>query len=125
MLLCFLAFCCSAIPTSCCNFNVFQSAYVAFLAAGIYMLELKFAIYHQTSLSSQASSVNTCSICWRITDPGICSNTESTMAEWMISLSLSPCTPNVFLIQQQLSFVAKCIVRVNTMKKMASQWSHG
>jgi len=33
------------------------------------MLELKLAICHRaTSLSSQASSVDTCSIGWRITD---------------------------------------------------------
>jgi len=31
------------------------------------MLELTFAIYHRApSLSSQASSVNVCSSCWRI-----------------------------------------------------------
>ena len=118
---CFLLLC---YPYILLQFKCFSVCLCRFFSSR-YMLELKFAIYHRTSLSSQASSVDGCSIRWRITDPGICSKTESTMAEWMTSLSLSPCTPNVFLIQQQLSFVAKCIVRVNTMKKMASQWSHG
>jgi len=52
------------------------------------MLELKFAIYHRAaSLSSQASSVDVCSIGWRIIDQSrLSSNTL--------------CTPTVFLIQQ-------------------------
>jgi len=36
------------------------------------MLELKFAIYHRAaSLSSQAFSVDVCSIGWRITDQAL------------------------------------------------------
>jgi len=41
------------------------------------MLELKFSIYHRAaSLFSQASPVDS------LTDPGLCSNTKSTMA-WL------------------------------------------
>ena len=54
-------------------------------------LELKFAIYHRvTSLSSQVSSVDVCSIDCRMTDQAFnCSNTESTMA-WLNDKT-SPC----------------------------------
>jgi len=60
------------------------------------MLELKFAIYHRAaSLSSQASSVDVCSIGWRIINQTrLSSNT--------------PCTPTVFLIQQSCVITFRC-----------------
>ena len=57
------------------------------------MLELKFAIYHRaTSLSSQAHSVDVCSIGWRITDYA---SVQTLSQQWMtkpLPVSMPMCT---------------------------------
>jgi len=63
-------------------FNVFILVHVTFFSSRC-MLELKFSIYHRAaSLPSQASSVDVCSIGWRIIDQTRLS-------------SSTPCTPTI------------------------------
>jgi len=88
------------------------------------MFELKFANYHRAaSLSSQASSLDVCSIGWRIID-------QSLFKHWVNNgrqrLSLSSCTPTIFLLQQ--SWVVSCVSLLSDLcawvkVKIASQWS--
>jgi len=59
------------------------------------MLKLKLAICHRAaSLSSHASSVDVCSIGWRIIDQALF---KYRVNDGWKRHSLSPCTPNIFL----------------------------
>jgi len=72
------------------------------------MLELKFAIYHRTaSLASQASSVDVCSIGWRIINQALLKHGVNKSNGWQ-RLSLFLCTPTVFLIQQSWVIITFC-----------------
>jgi len=55
------------------------------------MLELKFAIYHGPGLSSQASSVDACSIGWRIIDQALFKHRVNNNNEWQtLPVSMHP-----------------------------------
>jgi len=95
---CFCTFCCSAIPTSCYILNVFYYLFMSFFQHQAHawaevchhtaaeVCHRQLLIYGQ--LTQALATLG--SIGWRITDPSILSNTESTLL-WMDDKASSPC----------------------------------
>ena len=95
---CFPTFWCSAIPTSCYIFNVFHYLFMSFFQhqghawaevchhTAAEVCHRQLLIYGQ--LTQALATLG--SIGWRITDPSILSNTESTLL-WMDDKASSPC----------------------------------
>ena len=106
---CFYAFCWSVIPTSRYIINVFILVHVTSFSSRC-MLELKFAIYHRAaSPSSQASSVDVCSIDWRIIDQTrLSSNT--------------PRKPTVFIIQQSCVIIILLLSHLCACVHVKKKW---
>ena len=94
---CFCTFCCYAIPTSCYILSVFYYLFMSFFSSLSTCLSSGLPS-HSSSLSQAATDIWTIdsgisytgSIDWRITDPSIVSNTESTLL-WMDDKASSPC----------------------------------
>jgi len=95
---CFCTFCCSAFPTSCYILNVFYDLFMSFFSSLSTCLSSGLPS-HSSSLSQAATDIHvwtidsgisyTGSIGWRITDPRILLNTESTLL-WMDDIASSP-----------------------------------
>ena len=93
---CFCTFCCSAIPTSCYILNAFYYLFMSFFSSLSTCLRSGLPS-HSSSLSQAANDIWTIdsgisytgSFGWRITDPSILLNTESTLL-WMDDNASSP-----------------------------------
>ena len=95
---CFCTFCRSAIPTSCYILNVFYYLFMSFFSSLSTWLSWGLPSHSSRSLSQAATEKWTIdsgisytgSIGWRITDPSVLSNTESTLL-WLEDKASSLC----------------------------------
>jgi len=92
------------------------------------MLELNFTIYRRAANLSSVSSVDVCSIAWRITDQA---SVQTLSQQWMtkpLPVSEVPCTLTVFLIQRSWLIIMFCCLvlsaHVYNWRKWCSKWSH-